>query len=101
MGRRSEFTAEERVEIVLALLRREEPMSVLAKRHGVSETSLGRWRDEFIAAGTDGLARGTRRKAGETRAAQRLEAEIVERDRVIGELTIANRVLKKNGLSRA
>ncbi len=101
MGRSSDLTAEERAEVVLALLRREEPMSILSKRYGVSETTLGRWRDDFVAAGTEGLASGKRRKLGEARRVERLEAAVVERDRVIGELTIANRILKQNGVPRA
>ena len=100
MGRRSDLTVDERSEIVLALLRREEPLSVLARRHGVSETSLGRWRDDFIAAGTQGLGSGKRQPPGPRHHLERLESEVAERDRVIGELTIANRILKKNGLPR-
>ena len=101
MGRAWQLTAEERAEIVLALLRREEPISVLSKRYGVSETTLGRWRDDFIASGTEGLSSGKRRRSGEQRHLQRLEAEVAERDRVIGELTIANRILKKSGFEGA
>ena len=95
MGRPSDLTAEERTQIVLALLRREEPASVLARRHGISETTLGRWRDDFVAGGTEGLASGKHRKPGEAREVERLKAEVAERDQVIGELTIANRILKK------
>ncbi len=87
-------SAEERAQIVLALLRREEPASDLAKRHGISENTLYRWREEFIAAGTNGLATGKKKWVAANRLA-RLEAQIGERDRVIGELTIANRNLKK------
>ena len=46
---------------------------------------------------TEGLSSGKRRRPGELRHLERLEAEVAERDRVIGELTIANRILKKNG----
>lgn len=88
-------SADERAQIVLALLRREEPASILAKRHGISENTLHRWREEFIAAGTSGLASGNKRQRVEAQRLARLEAEIGERDRVIGELTIANRILKK------
>ena len=50
----------------------------------------------------DGLsADSIRRKELLPRNLERLEAEVAERDRVIGELTIANRVLKKNGVPRA
>ena len=98
MGRASVLTADERADIVLALLRREEPLSVLSRRYGVSETTLGRWRDDFVAAGMAGLASGKRRNPGATGRIERLETAVAERDRVIGELTIANRILKKNGL---
>ena len=95
MGRHSEYTPEQRTEIVLALLRREEPASVLARRHKVSEQTLYRWRDEFLAAGKAGLASTKAAKRQEANRLRELEKELVERDRVIGELTIANRFLKK------
>lgn len=96
MAKASELSPKQRSEAVLALLRREEPGAVLARRFGVSEPTLFRWRDEFLAAGEAALA--TRKSAGEPRARQiaELEKQIANRDQVIGELTIANRALKKN-----
>jgi len=58
MGKRSELTAAQRRDVVLALLRREEPASTLARRAGVSEQTLYRWRDEFIAGGEAALVGG-------------------------------------------
>ena len=94
MAKASELSPKQRSEAVLALLRREEPGAVLARRFGVSEPTLFRWRDEFLAAGEAALA--TRNSAGEPRARQiaELEKQIANRDQVIGELTIANRALK-------
>src|SRR6516165_805118 len=96
MGKRSELSASERREAVLSLLRKEESAAVLARRYGVSEPTLYRWRDDFLAAGEAALANGTR---GGTNTRDRqiaeLERQIEKRDQVIGELTIANRVLKK------
>ena len=51
MGKKSELSVSQRLEIVLMILRKEEPSSVLARRYGVSETTLHRWRDDFIRAG--------------------------------------------------
>ena len=51
MGRKSGLSAEQRVEAVLSLLRREEPSKQIARRYGVSEQSLYRWRDGFLDAG--------------------------------------------------
>ncbi|WP_164483913.1 helix-turn-helix domain-containing protein, partial [Pseudofulvimonas gallinarii] len=51
MGRKSEVPADKRVELVLALLRKEEPAAQIARRAGVSEQTVYRWRDEFISGG--------------------------------------------------
>jgi hypothetical protein len=48
IGRKSELSAERRVALVLALLRKEEPAAQIARHAGVSEPTLCRWRDEFI-----------------------------------------------------
>jgi hypothetical protein len=61
MGKRTELPVKQRREAVLSLLRREEPGVVIARCHSVSETSLCRWRDEFLAAGKAALADGTRK----------------------------------------
>ena len=96
MGRRSELSSSERREAVLSLLRREEPAGALARRYGVSEPTLYRWRDDFLAAGEAALAGGTRNgTSSHERQVAELERQIEKRDQVIGELTIANRVLKK------
>ena len=95
MGKRSELTAAERREAVLALLRREEPGAKLARRIGVSEQTLYRWRDEFLAGGEAALAAGKGGADSRDREIKELQKEIASRDQVIGELTIANRILKK------
>ncbi len=100
MGQRSDVSVPQRREAVLALLRREEPAAKLARRFSVSEQTLHRWRDEFLAAGEAGLA-GGKNGSGQQRRIAELEKEVEGRDQVIGELTIANRVLKKlSGESR-
>lgn len=94
MGRRSGLSSEQRTQAVLALLRREEPAAKIARRFGVSEPSLYRWRDLFLDAGKAGLA-SANGKPERDRRIEQLERDLAERDRVVGELTIANRVLKK------
>jgi transposase len=96
MGKHCEVPVNERRDAVLSLLRREEAAVVVARRHGVSESTLYRWRDDFLAAGEAALAGGTRNgAAGRDRQIAELEKQIEKRDQVIGELTIANRVFKK------
>jgi len=89
------LTAAQRRDAVLALLRREEPAARLARRIGVSEQTLYRWRDEFVAGGEAALANGKGGVDAREREVRSLQKEVERRDQVIGELTIANRILKK------
>lgn len=100
MPKKSDLNADERVQLVLRLLSKEEPAVQIARRAGVSEQTLYRWRDEFISGGRAQLA-GNGAEALRERKLERLKAELAERDQVIGELTVANRILKKlsGGLS--
>jgi transposase-like protein len=95
MGAKSKLTVPERRKIVLSLIRREEPATVLARRHGISENTLYRWRDEFLSAGEAALANGKNKADARDRQIGELKKDLIERDKVIGELTIANRLLKK------
>ena len=96
MGKRSEVPVAERREAVLSFLRRDEPAAVIARRYSVAEATLYRWRDEFLAAGEAALAGGTHAgSSARDRQVAELERQIENRDQVIGELTVANRVLKK------
>lgn len=98
MGKRSEVSIADRREAVLSLLRREEGAATIARRIGVSEPTLYRWRDEFLAAGEAALASGSVGRQGadpRDRRIAELETQIEKRDQVIGEYTIANRILKK------
>jgi transposase len=96
MGKRSDVPLNDRREAVLSLVRREGPAAVIARRYGVSEPTLYRWRDEFLAAGEAALAVGTRNGVDpRDRRIAELERQIESRDQVIGELTIAIRVQKK------
>lgn len=61
----------------------------------MSEQSLYRWRDEFLEGGQAALANGQGGSDAHQRRLAELERGLAERDRVIGELTIANRILKK------
>jgi transposase-like protein len=95
MAKKSNLTIAQRREVVLSLIRREEPAVQLARRWGVSEPTLYRWRDEFMAGGEAALANGRGRTDGRAREIQELQSQIEGRDQVIGELTVANRILKK------
>jgi len=81
MGSKSKLSVSERREAVLSLLRREESASVLARRYGISENTLYRWRDEFITAGAAALANGQGKADARDRRIAALTKELSERVR--------------------
>ena len=95
MPRHSAHTPEQRSQIVLAALRREEADTALCRRHNISDSTLARWKEEFLAGGTAALGAGKVVTNSQGRRIDELEHSLEQRDQVIGELTIANRILKK------
>jgi transposase-like protein len=49
-----------KLKVVLSVLSGESSQAEAARRHGVSETSIGKWREQFIKAGREGLEHGDR-----------------------------------------
>lgn len=95
MGKRSTVSPAQRTEAVLSLLRKEEPATRIARRYGVSEQTLYRWRDQFLEAGQSAMAGKKPGDDADRARIRELERELERRDEVIGELTVANRVLEK------
>ena len=95
MSRNKIISPEVKQQAVLSVLRKEEPLARVARRVGVSEVTLSRWRDAFLSAGSAALAVSSKGKRESRSKIESLEKEVASRDQVIGELTIANRILKK------
>lgn len=81
-----------KIQAVLALLRKEEPASAIARRYEVSEQALHKWKDLFLEEGK----RGLEGKTGDKKEIKRLEKELKDRETLIANLSVANYVLKKN-----
>ncbi len=95
MGKQTNLSIEQRTEAALSLVRREEPAAKIARRYGVSEPTLYRYRDLFLQGGKAGITSGSGGADPRDRKIENLGKALSERDQVIGELTIANRVFKK------
>jgi hypothetical protein len=48
-----------KLKIVLSVLSGESTQAEAARRHGVSETSIGKWKDQFLQGGRTGLEHGS------------------------------------------
>ncbi len=95
MARPSSRPVEDKLRIVLAVLGGELSIAQAARRERVSETSIAKWRDQFLEAGRQGLEQGAR--AGPNAAEQRLAAELDDLKIALGEAHAELRVLKKGG----
>jgi len=89
---RRRWTAAEKADVVLESLTTSIPISELCRKYQISSSQFYTWRERFIQAGKSGLAgaRSTRE--------EELEKENEQLKGVIGELTLANAILKKLSL---
>lgn len=87
---------ETKLKIVLSVISGETSQAEAARRHGVSETSIGKWKDQFLQGGKAGLeqpASGAKPSGRE----HQLEAEVDDLTRALGEAHVQIRALKRGG----
>src|SRR5205085_3771935 len=65
---RRQFSAEEKIRIVLSGLRSEDSIAELCRREGIAQNLYYRWSKEFLEAGKKRLAGDTARAALRTRS---------------------------------
>src|ERR1041384_1735500 len=92
---RRQFTAEEKIRIVLSGLRGEDSIAELCRREGIVQNLYYRWSKEFLEAGKKRLAGDTVRAATSDEGKD-LRREASALKEVVAELMLANRLLKKN-----
>ena len=69
-------------------------MAEAARRHGISQTSIGKWKDQFLAGGREGLAHGS--SAGQpTGREARLVEEVDDLTRAMGEAHVELRAIRR------
>ena len=92
---RKQYSAEEKIQVVLAGLRGEESIAALCRREGIAESLYYSWSKEFLEAGKKRLAGDTERQAnsGEVKDLRR---EMRDMKELVAELTLENRLLKKS-----
>ncbi|MCP2223430.1 transposase [Bradyrhizobium elkanii] len=92
---RRQYSAEEKIRIVLEGLRGEENISELCRREGIAASMYYGWSKEFLEAGKRRLAGDTARAAtsGEVKDLRREAAALKE---AVADLTLENRLLKKS-----
>jgi transposase len=88
---RRQYTAEEKIRIVMEGLQRESTIAELCRREGINQNLYYRWSKEFLEAGKERLNGNTQRQAdsGEGQENEQLK-------QLVAELALKNKVLKKS-----
>ncbi len=92
---RKQYSAEEKIRIVLEGLRGEESIAALCRREGIAESLYYSWSKEFLEAGKKRLAGDTARQAS-TGEVKDLKREMRDMKELVAELLLENRLLKKS-----
>ena len=92
---RKQYSAEEKIRIVLDGLRGEQTIAELCRREGIAQSIYYKWSKEFLEAGKRRLAGDTARAAS-TDEVKDLRREARELKEVVAEQTLELRLLKKS-----
>ena len=92
---RKQYSAEEKIRIVLDGLRGEDSIAELCRREGISQGVYYKWSKDFMEAGKKRLAGDTAR-AATTDEVKELRREAKDLKEVVAEQTLELRLLKKS-----
>lgn len=94
---RRQYSAEEKIRIVLEGLRGEESIAELCRKEGINQNLYYRWSKEFLEAGKKRLAGDTVREATSDEV-KALRAQSSQLKELLAELMMEKRLLKKSVL---
>ena len=92
---RRQYSAEEKIRIVLEGLRGEYSIAELCRREGIAQGLYYTWSKEFMEAGKKRLSGDTARQATTSEVTE-LRHEMRDLKEVFADLTLENRILKKS-----
>ena len=92
---RKQYSAEEKIRIVLDGLRGEESIAALCRKEGIPTNLYYRWGKDFLEAGKKRLMGDTAREASSSEVSE-LRKENEELKQFFAEVALKNRVLKKS-----
>lgn len=92
---RRQYSAEEKIRIVLDGLRGEDSIAELCRREGLAQSIYYKWSKEFLEAGKKRLSGDSAREAS-TDEVKDLRQEARHLKECVADLTLENRLLKKS-----
>ncbi len=97
MGRKPFRTPDEKLQIVLSVLKGETTQTDVARRLGMSQTTIAKWQKQFLDGARENLARGDNVKSETTKREEELEARVEDLTSALGESYAELRVWRKKG----
>jgi transposase len=97
MGRKAIRSSEEKLSVVMAVLRGEMSQTEVARRLELSQTTVSKWLKQFTEAGLEGLSRGDNPRTTSSKRESELESQIEELTTALGEAYVELRVWRKGG----
>ena len=97
MGRKPFRTADEKVQIVLSVLKGETTQTDIARRLGMSQTTIAKWQRQFLDGAREGVARGDNPREQHSKREEELEDRVDDLTSALGEAYAELRVWRKKG----
>lgn len=97
MGRKPVYSAEDKMQIVLSVLRGETTQSDVARRLQMSQTTISKWQQQFLQGGIEALSRGDNPRLAPSKKETALAEQVDELTTALGEAYMELRVWRKGG----
>jgi transposase len=97
MGRKPFRTPDEKLAVVLSVLKGESTQVEVARRLEMSQTTIAKWQKQFLEGGRESLARGDNAVTLASRREQELSAQVEDLTTALGEANVELRVWRKKG----
>src|SRR5690348_15785630 len=97
MGRKPFRTPDEKLAVVLSVLKGETSQVEVARRLEMSQTTIAKWQKQFLEGGRESLARGDNAVTLASRREQELSAQVEDLTTALGEAYVELRVWRKRG----
>jgi transposase len=97
VGRKPFKTPDEKLAVVLSVLKGETTQVEVARRLSMSQTTIAKWQKQFLDGGREALARGDNAVAPSSRREVELAGQVEELTSALGEAYVELRVWRKKG----
>jgi transposase len=97
VGRRPYRSADEKLQVVLSVLKGEITQVEASRRLEMSQTTVAKWQKQFLEGARESLGRGENPRPPTSRREAELEAQIEELTTALGEAYVELRVWRKGG----